>query len=164
MPNIHHEVLIAAPAENVYHALTTQEGLSGWWTPQTTAVPEVGTVARFAFGSNYFKEMKIVDLRPFERVGWRCVAGAEEWIGTTLSFQLQSGDEKHLLGVHPEAAGQIQQKVNDGLSTILTLRHDSWAGYSPMFAECSYTWAQFLRSLKWFCETGTGRPWPHQHQ
>ncbi|MBZ4188118.1 SRPBCC family protein [Niabella beijingensis] len=164
MPNIHHEVVIAATAEKVYHALTTQEGLSAWWTPHTTAVPEVDAIARFAFGGDYFKEMRIVELRPFERVQWLCVAGAQEWIGTTIAFGLQTGDREYLLQTHPEAADQIQQKITDGPATILTLRHDNWSDYSPMFAECSYTWAQFLRSLKLAGETGTGRPWPHQHQ
>jgi uncharacterized protein YndB with AHSA1/START domain len=59
MPNIHHEVLIGAPAENVYKAITSQEGLSAWWTPGTSAKAEIGSVSRFPFGPNYHKEMKI---------------------------------------------------------------------------------------------------------
>ena len=36
--------------------------------------------------------------------------------------------------------------------------------YTNMYAECNYTWGQFLRSLKLLCETGKGRPYPYQHR
>ena len=164
MPDIYQEVFIAATAETVYKALTTQQGLSAWWTPHSTVIPEPGSFARFAFKGDYFKEMEIITLRPFDLVKWHCTSGAQEWIGTTITFQLQAGGEEHLLDAHPETADQVRQGRRNGPAVIVTLRHAGWSDYSSMFAECSYTWAQFLRSLKRFCETGTGRPWPHQHQ
>lgn len=163
MPNIHQEVIIGASPEKVFNAVTSEEGLSAWWTPQTTARAEIGTVARFGFGPSYFKEMRIVDIKPYLYVEWSCLAGANEWIGTTLKFTLSSGSKKTLSQSHPEAGDQLQQQQND-LCTILHLQHNDWQSYSPMFAECSYTWAQFLRSIKLYCETGMGTPWPHQHR
>jgi uncharacterized protein YndB with AHSA1/START domain len=163
MPDIHHELLIAAPAEKIYHAITSREGLSAWWTPGANAKPEIGSVARFSFGPDYFKEMKIVELKPFTWVKWTCIAGAGEWVGTAISFQLHSGDKGTLLDFHPEVLGQMQQQGNFGHGVLLVFHHDDWKGYTPMFAECNYTWGQFLRSLKLFCETGKGRPWPIQH-
>ncbi len=163
MPNIHQEVLIGASPEKVFSALTTQEGLSAWWTPDAKAKPERGSVARFPFGSEYFKEMKIAELEPSKQVKWTCIKGADEWIGTALSFELQPGDGQALANSRPEARDQIEQQRNGGKETLLIFHHDGWEQYSPMFAECSYTWGQFLRSLKLLCETGKGRPWPHQH-
>lgn len=163
MPNIHHELLIAAPAEKIYNAITSQEGLSAWWTPGTNAKPELNSVARFPFGPDYFKEMKIVELKPSEQVKWNCIKGDSEWIGTAISFKLEAGDKKNLLNFHPEAAGQVQQQRNHDKGTLLIFHHDDWKEYTPMFAECNYTWGQFLRSLKLLCETGKGRPWPNQH-
>jgi uncharacterized protein YndB with AHSA1/START domain len=162
MPHIHHALLIEAPVETIYDALTTQEGLAGWWTPDATAKPEINTVARFPFGPDYFKEMKVTALIPSRQVTWTCIAGAEEWVGTTLSFELQAGDKAALLRSHPEVAGQLEQLRGDQ-ATLLIFHHDDWKAYTPMFAECNYTWGQFLRSLKLFCETGKGRPWPNQH-
>lgn len=162
MPNIRHELIISAPAEKVYTAITSQEGLSAWWTPDTIAKAEVGTTARFAFGPTYFKEMKITELKPPGQVKWICIAGADEWMGTTLSFKLEGGDKKALRNGHPEAGDQLRQNKDN--VTLLTLQHDDWKDYTPMYAECSYTWAQFLRSLKLFCETGKGTPWPDQHR
>jgi uncharacterized protein YndB with AHSA1/START domain len=164
MPNIRHELVIGAPAEKVYHALTRQEELSAWWSPDTTAIAETGSIARFAFGPAYFKEMKITALRPSEFVEWNCIAGANEWVGTTLSFTMKGGDKQGLLNTHPEITDQLQQQSKSNHVTLLMLRHENWKDYTPMYAECNYTWGQFLRSLKLFCETGKGTPWPSQHR
>ena len=107
MPNIRHELLIGAPAETIYSAITSQEGLSAWWTPDTIAKPERDSIARFAFGPNYFKEMKITDIEPSKQVKWMCVSGADEWVGTVISFKLQPGDRESLLSSPPEAKDQI---------------------------------------------------------
>jgi uncharacterized protein YndB with AHSA1/START domain len=163
MPNIHHELLIAAPAEKIYHTITTREGLSAWWTPDAKAEPELDNIARFPFGSYYFKEMKIIDLQPFKQVKWICLTGVDEWIGTTISFELEPGDKGTLLKSHPELQGQLEQQTGDN-GTLLIFHHDEWKKYTPMFAECNYTWGQFLRSLKLLCETGKGRPYPRQHR
>lgn len=138
LKSIYHRLLIEAPAETVYEALTTQKGLQGWWTPETIAKPEVGSIARFAFGPDYFKEMKIEELKPYSKVKWLCLKAQEEWIGTTLSFELE-----------PHAKG-----------TVLLFHHDGWKAFTPEFASCSYDWALFFRSLKLLCETARGLPYP----
>lgn len=163
MPNICHELIIGASTEKVYDAITTQAGLSAWWTPDTQATPELNSVARFGFGATYFKKMKISALEPARWVEWACTAGVGEWIGTKISFELQSGNKAALFNSHSELAGQIEQQQDSDYYTVVIFHHDDWAAYTPMFAECNYTWAQFLRSLKLLCETGKGRPWPTQH-
>ena len=163
MPNIHHAVLIGAPVEKVYDAITTEEGLSGWWTPHTVARAAINSVAHFPFGDHYFKEMKITALIPFELVKWNCIQGAEEWMGTTISFKLRPYNKGMLLQTYPEMQGQAEQQRN-GEGTLLIFHHNDWKEYTGMFAECSYTWALFLTSLKLLCETGKGRPWPGQHR
>jgi uncharacterized protein YndB with AHSA1/START domain len=164
MPNIRHELLIGSSAEKIYSAITNQQGLAAWWTPHTIAEPELNSVARFPFGPGYHKEMKIVELRPSELVKWNCIAGADEWMGTNISFSIQAGDKNSLLNSRPELQGQIEQQDDFDKGALLVFHHDDWKEYTPMFAECNYTWGQFLRSLKLFCETGKGRPWPNQHR
>ena len=164
MPNIRHALLIGAPVEKVFSALTTQEGLSAWWTPDVKATPELGSIARFAFGPTYCKEMKITELTPPTFLKWNCFAGAEdEWIGTSISFKLEGGDRDSLLRSHREITDQIQQGSGEQ-QTLLVMQHDDWRDYTLMFAECSYTWGQFMRGLKSYCETGKGKPWPGQHR
>jgi uncharacterized protein YndB with AHSA1/START domain len=163
MPNIHQEVLIGASAEIIYNAITSSEGLAGWWTAGVTAKPEIGSVARFPFGPDYFKEMKITELKPSRLVKWTCIKGDEEWIGTHLSFELVEGTKQSLTKSRPELQGQIELQKNLDKGTLLIFHHDDWREYTPMFAECSYTWGQFMRSIKLFCETDKGTPWPKQH-
>lgn len=163
MPDIRHEIFIASDAQTIYEALTLQKGLSAWWTPDTVAVPEVNSIARFAFANGYYKEMQIEVLKPSETVIWTCISGATEWIGTSIAFNLQSGTREILLQTHAELHDQLGQSTSSS-GTLVIFSHENWKEYSAMFAECNYTWALFLRSLKLFCETGKGRPWPMQHQ
>lgn len=138
MQHIRHRLRIGAPANKVYDAITTQEGLAGWWCRDTTAKPETGTVARFVFSPDYFKEMAITELQPLRLIRWTCTKGYEEWIGTRIAFELQP----------------------DGDTTVLSFHHEGWTDYTPMYMACNYHWALFMRSLKLLCETGKGRPDP----
>lgn len=137
--SIYHRLLIETPAEKIFEALTTQEGLAGWWTPDTIAKPELGSISRFTFEDGYFKEMEIIELKPYSKVKWRCIKGYEDWLGTEISFEL----EPHRLGA------------------VLLFHHDGWKEYSNGFASCSYDWALFLRSLRLLCETAKGQPYPN---
>lgn len=135
---ITHRLLIESPAETVYMALTKQQGLAGWWTPETIAEPKEGSVSRFTFGPDYTKEIRVEKLRPYSRVEWKVLSAFEDWIDTIIRFEL----EPHKKG------------------TMLSFFHSGWKKYSPEIASCSYDWALFLRSLKLYCETGKGLPYP----
>jgi uncharacterized protein YndB with AHSA1/START domain len=158
MPVICHELLISAPIEKIHDALTNIQGLSAWWT----AAEFIENNIRFHFGGKYFKEMEI-SANDDRHVQWHCVAGANEWIGTTLSFTFDSQTKEELLAHHPEIAGQTEQQTGETI-TFLRFTHDNWRDHTPMFAECNYTWAIFLRSLKLYCETGFGKPYLNQHK
>jgi uncharacterized protein YndB with AHSA1/START domain len=163
MPDIRQNLFIAKPIDTVFSAITTEQGLSGWWTPKVTASPMLGSVARFGFGPSYIKEMLIDEIEPPHSLRWRCVAGTEEWVGTVLTFQLFGGQRTALMQSHPEVQGQIEQAGAFEAGTILCFAHSNWRGSTPMFAECSYTWGRFLHSLKLLCETGRGHPSPDEH-
>ena len=163
MVDIRHTLLIEASPLSIYNALTTEEGLSSWWTPKTKAKPEIGSIAQFPFEGDYVKHMEIIDLIPGELVKWRCMEGDKEWINTFLNFKLVIKELPSLEMEHPEVKGQLQQSQGK-IKTVLIFEHKNWKDYTPSFAECSYTWAIFLRSLKLFCETGKGTPWPSQHK
>lgn len=49
MAEIIHRVGIAVSADKVYEALTTDKGLSTWWTKDTTGAGGVGSVINFRF-------------------------------------------------------------------------------------------------------------------
>ena len=135
MADIKHYLIIKAAPEKIYEAITTQDGLASWWAKQTTANPEVGFVNVFTFGK-FRNEFKVTKLIPNSKVEWECINSIEEWIGTGISFDLEEKDGR----------------------TILRFAHSGWKEITDTFADCNYTWALFMKSLKSLCETGTGAP------
>jgi uncharacterized protein YndB with AHSA1/START domain len=135
MTEIRHNVAIKAIPETIYKAITMQEGLESWWAKQTIAAPEVGFVNIFTFGKSR-NEMKVSKLTKNKKVEWKCINSIEEWIDTTISFDLEEKDGR----------------------TILRFAHSEWRAVTDIFAECNYNRALFMKSLKSLCETGTGIP------
>ena len=44
-----HRICIAAPAEKLYRAITTEEGIKGWWTTDVKMDAHTGGKAVFGF-------------------------------------------------------------------------------------------------------------------
>jgi uncharacterized protein YndB with AHSA1/START domain len=87
--DILHKVGIKSSSlDDVYKALTTLDGLSGWWTETTQGDGKVGGVIQFRFGAGGI-DMKVVEFDPNRRVLWQVVDGPAEWIGTKVSFDLR---------------------------------------------------------------------------
>jgi len=135
MPDINHNVVIRTTPGNIYTAITTTEGLSNWFAKATVAKPEIGYVNVFVFGP-YRNEMKITELVLDKKIAWHCINSVRDWIDTKISFELEEKAEK----------------------TLLRFTHSGWKEMNDSFAGCCYDWATFLRSLKLYCETGTGSP------
>lgn len=59
---INHRVGIQAPSEQVYEALTTNDGLMKWWTNDVSGAGDVGAVIKFRFNGSGpdFKVAKLV--------------------------------------------------------------------------------------------------------
>ena len=140
MAEIRHMLLIDAPVERVYEAITERDGLASWWTSQVTAEPVAGSVAEFAFGDRYHTSMRVAGLDPHREVRWECIAGDDEWVGTTISFRLEKkGDQ-----------------------TLLRFVHAGWREAADFYASCNYSWGFYMRSLKVYCETGKGEPFEYR--
>ena len=81
MADILHRVGIKSSLDEVYKALTTREGLAGWWTEDTKGESKVGGVIQFRFSEGGKDiggfDMKVLELRPDKRVLWEVVEGAE---------------------------------------------------------------------------------------
>ncbi len=135
MAEIRHNVVIKASPEKIFDAITTQQGLENWWAKQTTARPEVGFVNVFTFGT-FRNEMEVTVLIPNKRTEWKCLKSIEDWVDTSISFDLQEKDGR----------------------TVLRFAHSGWRTDSDVFAGCNHDWGRFLISLKSLCETGTGAP------
>ena len=123
--------------EAVYDALTTIEGLAGWWTDDTTGSADLDGVIAFRFPPGGF-DMAVRELVPAKAVRWEVVDGPEEWVGTTIEWDLRQ----------------------DGDYTIVMFRHVGWREPVEFMHHCSTKWATYLMSLKSLLETGEGAPSP----
>jgi uncharacterized protein YndB with AHSA1/START domain len=138
MVDILHKVGIKSSSlKDVYSALTTLKGLSGWWTEDTKGDTKLGGTIEFRFGAGGI-DMKVRELLPNKRVLWEVVAGPEEWISTTVSFDLRQEDNW----------------------TIILFKHEGWKEPVEFMHHCTTKWGVFLLSLKALLETGKGRPAP----
>jgi uncharacterized protein YndB with AHSA1/START domain len=138
MVDILHKVGIKSSSpDEVYEALTTPEGLSGWWASDTKGEGIVGGVLefRFALGS---VDMKVLELDPGKHVLWQVTDGPAEWMGTTVTWDLKQDDDY----------------------TIVLFTHQGWKEPVEFMHHCSTKWGIFLMSLKSLLETGTGAPEP----
>ncbi|XAS69554.1 SRPBCC domain-containing protein [Micrococcaceae bacterium Sec5.7] len=128
----------SASLDDVYAALTTLEGLSGWWATDTKGQTDVGGILEFRFEPGGF-DMKVLELNPGQSVLWEVTDGPAEWIGTTVRWDLKQ----------------------EGDYTIVLFAHEGWKEPVEFMYHCSTKWATFLVSLKQLVETGTGAPEPY---
>ena len=124
--------------DKVYDALTTLDGLRGWWASDTNGSVEVGGVIEFRFEPGGF-DMQVVELEPAERVLWQVVDGPAEWIGTTVNWEIKQ----------------------EGTFTIVLFSHLGWKEPVEFMHHCSTKWASYMLSMKSLVETGKGAPAPN---
>ena len=144
MVNIIHRVGIKASLQKVYEALSTTEGISNWWTKDTTGESEIGKRIMVRFHTLEGNEIgsmniEVVDLKPEKEVHWKFIDGPKEWIGTEVVFDLHQ-EENY---------------------TIVLFSHINWSEEVEFKAHCSMKWAIFMLSLKQLVETGEGKPSPN---
>ncbi len=132
MPDILHLVGIAAQPAQVFQALTTVEGISGWWSEGTHGDASEG--GAFQFRANRFE---VTHADP-SLVTWRYSGPAEAWLPTEISFRLEWRETQ----------------------TMVIFKHANWREPVEFMHHCSTKWAVFLLSLKAYVETGEGRPEP----
>ncbi|MFC8734513.1 SRPBCC domain-containing protein [Luteimicrobium sp. NPDC057192] len=136
MVDILQRVGVVAPRETVRAALTTIDGLAGWWTEDTVGDAAPGGEIRFTFEPGSIA-VRVLETAP-DVVRWEVVDGPAEWVGTHIVFEL----------------------AQEGEYTIVRFRHEGWAEPVEFMAHCTTKWATFLMSLKRLAETGVGEPAP----
>jgi uncharacterized protein YndB with AHSA1/START domain len=137
MKTILHTVHIHAPPRDVFAALTTEAGVTGWWTTRAEVEPGEGRLIRFTFHGDFHPQMKQTRLEDGRLVEWRCVGGHPNWADNTFSFALREANGETSL----RFVQQYAQELDD----------DTYGTYN-------FNWGYYLNSLKKLCETGTGMP------
>ncbi len=147
MSHYQYNDLIAAPASAVYEALTTLQGIRGWWTTNCEVGSSTGENVSVRFGET-FKVMRLDVLQPFNEVCWSVIdshlhvpdllSKTEEWIGTRIVFRLSP---------HSTTLTQFQ------------MDHFGLTPHLECYGICAQGWSSFLGSLKQYVETGVGSPY-----
>ena len=137
MTTIHHQVGIKASLHEVYQAIATPDGVTGWWT-RTRGNPQPGGLLEFDFDTTSVRA-KVTANTPDRNIEWTVGGEQGEWLDTRIRFELEPLDDQ----------------------VMVNFQHAGWREATDMLAHCSTKWAVFLLSLKDYLETGTGRPYPH---
>ena len=135
MATISHKIGVATNRSESLAAINSIDGLSKWWTGDTSGDSHVGGLIRFGFGEGELS-MKVTTSDE-NQVRWECIKGPDEWIGTRIEFRLEEEGE-----------------------TAIYFQHKGWKEQSPFHHHCSTKWAVFLLSLKQYLDEGKGRPFP----
>ena len=137
MAEIAMQIEIAASADSVYQALTTTDGVAGWWTDRNETTGVTGTIDRFHFpGARMSWDMRVEQAEPAKLLAWHCVAGPDEWVGTDVRWTLQPTEQ----------------------GTLVLLDHTGFTEINSMFRVVTLGWAQMLLRLQQYLQTGTPAP------
>jgi len=138
MQHFQQSIFIGARPATVYAALTTLEGLRGWWSEDCDI--DGGTI-HMRFGPHH-KDFRVEPAQPGREVKWLCTATpgtariTDEWVGTQPVFRLRS----------------------EGQGTRLDFEHIGLLPTLACYDMCDQGWRHFLESLRQYAATGRGTP------
>jgi uncharacterized protein YndB with AHSA1/START domain len=133
--------LPASPAA-VSALFSSADGVSRWWGPTQGDGAAGGTLVT-SFGEHGVNAMRVLEAGP-ARVVWEPIAldgttptaHTQEWLGTTMEFDIVPAD-----------AG-----------TELRFRHVGLTSQLECWDDCLAAWTHFMAGIETFAETGTGTP------
>lgn len=138
MPDILHDFPIRAPAERVFDALASPQGLAAWWTDWSEGTPGPGARYRLAFGPGYDWVGVIRRYEPPHEIEWEVTEADADWRGTRVGFRL----------------------TPQGEATAVAFRHTGWPAANAHYRTSTFCWAMYLRLLRRFVELGEVVPYP----
>jgi uncharacterized protein YndB with AHSA1/START domain len=134
------QVDTTAERGTVWEALTTHQGITGWWTTRAEVPSGPGAVLRLSFPDAPLTwDLRVEQADEPERLVWRCTGGPPQWIGTDVVF-----------GLEPAAEEQ---------GTTIRFDHVGWREPDQMFRVVTFGWGQMLARLKGFADTGKPMPY-----
>lgn len=135
MFDILHEINIDATTNDIYKAITTENGLKSWWTPDAVCEQNPGSIASFGFENrSVIFNMRIDELEKDKLVRWSCLGKEDEWKETLLSWEINSIESNR---------------------SQLKFSHTHWKSVNGIYACCNTTWGHLMVLLKYHIE---GKP------
>jgi hypothetical protein len=145
MGTIYHQVWVNAPAEKVYAALASAEGVSTWWDKQTPVQTDEGLVLEHNPGSEHgVVRLRVVNQVQDTRIQWECISThpqtspAFAWTGTHIMFDLAVR----------KAPAWMRPPGGPETMCVLDCHQTNYSDISPFFGFDNFTWALVLENLK----------------
>lgn len=140
MSDILHRLTIAAPPDTVHEAISTKRGIERWWTGSPVdGEDRLGGTLGFRFGGPDPGAIAEVVEDTDDRVVWHVVEGPADWVDTTVTFAIKSGENA---------------------DTTLLFTHAGWRESNEFMHHCSTHWGAYLIGLKHGLEGGDFTPFP----
>ena len=142
--DITHHLKINATPETIYKAVSTEQGMKGWWSKDCTVGESEGENSILKFdkqGTIVKMDFRTESLDLNKKVVWTCIGnGNPMWIDTKIVTEITATDEGCDV-VFAHTAFDEKYKGQEGFEMI------------------KQGWEHFVNSLTSFCENGTGQPW-----
>lgn len=137
MADIAMQIDVAASPADVYTAVTSTDGVAGWWTTRNETHSVVGEVNQYWFPDAPMSwDMRVDEAEPGASLSWHCVGGPPEWVGTDVRWTLQDADG----------------------GTLVLFDHTGFAETGTMVRVVTMGWAQMLLRLQQYLATGEPAP------
>ena len=130
-----HKIRVHATPDQVYQALSTKDGLKGWFTAQMDGEVGEGQDVRMHFKGKESFGWHLAQVKP-GHVRWNCTEGPGSAKGTSLTYVLKG----------------------EGGDTVIECDHDGWPEEHEALATCNTLWGMLMGHLKTFAETGKPAP------
>ena len=125
MLKLSHKIHIDADRDRTFDALSTTEGLTGWYTPNIEGEVAEGREAIFRFAGRRPFRWRVVELTPGSGARWECVEGPGNAAGTVVTFRVSD--------------------AGDG--TVVELDHAGWQDGDDAFTTCNTLWGALMHHL-----------------
>ena len=136
--NYRYEVHLSATPEAVYKALTTSNGIAGWWAKSNKVWQENADEFLSVDFGQVKKLMGVQKTEPLSELAWHVLeCTLHEWPGTRITFNIT---------------------LTSRGESLLKLEHIGLNPQLECYESCSSGWEYFIASLKQYLETGKGTP------
>ena len=138
MAKTEHRINIAAPQNEVFQAITTADGLKGWYSPDVAGKSDKGGEVTLSFTEKEGPfRWKVTEADKGSLVRWECLAGPGQSAGTIATFRLAS---------------------NNSGGTTVELDHEGFHESDAKLKTCNTLWGALMHHLKGFVETKQAKP------
>ena len=138
MASTEHRITIDASKDQVFEAITTADGLKGWYSPDVAGKSDKGGEVTLSFTEKEGPfRWRVTEAERGSLVRWECLAGPGKSAGTVATFKLSSvGADR----------------------TIVNLDHKGFEESDEKLKTCNTLWGALMGHLKAFVETKQPKP------